>query len=125
VRARRTAARAQSTGAASRLPRASGRNRIPPIEAPVALAEWLDARRGDRASCAPGVTALASLAAVTALDVRVGSEGGFDAAESPRRNARDRPRLARAARAEGGDGGGRGSLQAAWRPARRARRRSG
>jgi len=61
-----------------------GRNRIPPIDAPVALADWLDARDARR----PGIVlalgadaVLASLAAATALDVLVGPEGGFDAGE--------------------------------------------
>ena len=61
-----------------------GRNRIPPVEAPDALADWLDARDARR----PGIVlalgadaVLASLAAATALDVLVGPEGGFDAGE--------------------------------------------
>ena len=61
-----------------------GRNRIPPIDAPVALADWLDARDARRPGIvlAPGADAvLASLAAATALDVLVGPEGGFDAGE--------------------------------------------
>ncbi|HEY8242217.1 MAG TPA: 16S rRNA (uracil(1498)-N(3))-methyltransferase [Casimicrobiaceae bacterium] len=61
-----------------------GRNRIPPIDAPVTLAAWLDARDAGRPGIvfAPGAGAtLASLAPTPALDVLVGPEGGFDAAE--------------------------------------------
>ena len=57
-----------------------GRNRIPPIDAPIPLAAWLDGRDARRPGVvlAPGDEAtLASFAPAPALDVLVGPEGGF------------------------------------------------
>jgi 16S rRNA (uracil1498-N3)-methyltransferase len=61
-----------------------GRNRIPPIDAPVALADWLDARDARRpASCSrPARTRCSRRSPLpTSLDVLVGPEGGFDGGE--------------------------------------------
>ena len=61
-----------------------GRNRIPPVAAPQPLDAWLDGRDRRRAGIvlAPGAAAtLRTLASSPALDLLVGPEGGFDAAE--------------------------------------------
>ena len=61
-----------------------GRNRIPPIAAPQPLAAWLEQRERRAAGIvlAPAADAtLASIRAHDAIDVLVGPEGGFDAAE--------------------------------------------
>jgi 16S rRNA (uracil1498-N3)-methyltransferase len=59
-----------------------GRNRIPPVEAPLALAEWLSRAKAG-VVLAPGASrSLAALARERAVDsVLVGPEGGFTDAE--------------------------------------------
>lgn len=61
-----------------------GRNRVPPVDAPRPLAAWLTARDARRAGivCAPtGDASLAEVDVGSAVEVLVGPEGGFDAAE--------------------------------------------
>ena len=61
-----------------------GRNRIPPVDAPVPLAAWLDRRERQSAGVvlAPGAGAtLRAFAPSSTLDLLVGPEGGFAATE--------------------------------------------
>jgi 16S rRNA (uracil1498-N3)-methyltransferase len=56
-----------------------GRNRVPPVTAPLSLAAWLEAWRGDGIVLVPGATqALAALPRGTApVALAIGPEGGF------------------------------------------------
>jgi len=61
-----------------------GRNRVPEVHAPLALADWLRARDPAQASAMLDPDAergFAALAPAVSLDVLVGPEGGFDTTE--------------------------------------------